>query len=45
MQIMMQPHAWEAYYMLGLELDTRRKSYPGLFDEKKLRRSTGFEEL
>jgi hypothetical protein len=44
-QTMVEPNIWGAFRALGFEFDTRGEPYRLLFDEEKLRESTGFREL
>jgi hypothetical protein len=44
-QTVVEPNIWGAFQALGFEFDTRSKPYRILFNEEKLRESTGFREL
>jgi hypothetical protein len=44
-QTMVEPNIWGAFQALGFEFDTRSEPYRLLFNEEKLRESTGFREL
>jgi hypothetical protein len=44
-QTMVEPNIWGAFQALDFEFNTRSEPYRLLFNEKKLRESTGFREV
>jgi hypothetical protein len=43
--MMIEANIWDTFQEVGFEFDTSREPYPLRFNEEKMRRSPGFQEI